>query len=165
MPSIRVKAGLIAAVVAIVGSAAGAAYTAAVEPDFRRITPDGVDWKPIAGEPGKLGMQQVVIYGDPSKPGLYIVRNKFPAGVMSTPHSHSDDRIGIVLRGTWWTGTGATMDRPHTVPVSIGGTMIHPKGELHYDGARDEEVIVQIVGYGPTVKTPAVPGSPDFAKE
>jgi len=163
VPSFRLKASLVAATFAVAAGAAGAAYTAA-GPEFHRITPDGVDWKLMAGEAGRVGMQQVVIYGDPTKPGLYIVRNKFPKGVMSTPHIHSDDRIGIVLQGTWWTGTGSTMDRPHTVPVSVGGTMLHPKGEVHYDGARDEDVIVQIVGFGPTVKTPAGPG-PDFAKE
>jgi hypothetical protein len=143
---------------------AGAALTAPA-PGFLRMTPEEANWNLMAGEAGRLGMQQAIIYGDPTKPGLYIVRNRFPAGVMSTPHAHSDDRIGIVLKGTWWTGTSATMDRPRTVPVRAGGTMIHPKGEMHYDGARDEEVIVQIVGFGPTVKTPAVAGSPDFAKE
>ena len=143
--------------------AAGAAYTATS--DFRRITPDGVQWVTMAGEAGRVGMQQAIIYGDPTKPGLYIVRNKFPPGVMSTPHAHSDDRIGIVLKGTWWTGTGPTMDVPHTVAVGTGGTMIHPKGEVHYDGARDEEVIVQIVGFGPTAKTPVTPGGPDFVKQ
>lgn len=141
-------------------AAAGMAYTAPADP--LRSAPDEARWVDL---PGGTGIQQAVIYGDPTREGLYVVRNRFPPGVMSTPHSHSDDRIGVVLKGTWWTGTGPTMDRPHTVPVRAGGTMLHPKGEVHYDGARDEEVIVQIVGFGPTRKTPAAPGAPDFAKE
>lgn len=148
---------------ALTVATAGAAYTATS--GFVRTTPDGVQWVTMAGEAGRVGMKQAVIYGDPTKPGLYIVRNKFPPGVMSTPHSHSDDRIGIVLKGTWWTGTDRAMDPAKTVPVAVGGTMIHPKGEVHYDGARDEEVIVQIVGFGPTVKTPVTPGGPDFVKD
>lgn len=159
------KRSLVAGAFALALGMAGAALSAPDARGFLRLGPDEVDWKPMAGESGRLGMQQVVIYGDPTKAGLYIVRNKFPARVMSTPHSHSDDRIGIVLKGTWWTGTGAVLDRPATVPVGVGGTMIHPKGEMHYDGARNEEVIVQIVGFGPTMKTPAVAGSSDFAKE
>lgn len=141
-------------------AAAGAALSA--DTGFSRSTPDEAKWTTL---PGGTGIQQAIVYGDPTKEGLYIVRNRFPPGVMSTPHAHSDDRIGVVLKGTWWTGVGPTMDRAHTIPVRVGGTMIHPKGEMHYDGARDEEVIVQIVGFGPTKKTPAVAGSPDFAKE
>lgn len=149
----------IAAAAFVIGIAAAGATSSA---DFLRSTPEEAKWVTL---PGGAGVQQAVVYGDPTKEGLYIVRNRFPPGVMSTPHFHSDDRIGIVLKGVWWTGVGGTMDRPHTVPVRAGGTMLHPKGELHYDGARDEEVIVQIVGFGPTKKTPAVAGSPDFAKE
>ena len=29
--------------------------------------------------------------------------------------------------------------------------MIHPIGEIHYDGARDEEVIVEIRGFVPSI--------------
>ena len=36
-----------------------------------------------------------------------------------------------------------------TVPVKTGGYMKHPKDGVHYDGAKDEEVIVQIIGMGP----------------
>ena len=40
-----------------------------------------------------------------------------------------------------------------TVPIRTGGFMLHPKGLHHYDGAKDEEVIVQIIGMGPVTTT------------
>ena len=43
--------------------------------------------------------------------------------------------------------------------------MIHPAGKVHYDGARDEETIVQMMGIGPTGKKTAIPGDPGFSKQ
>jgi hypothetical protein len=28
--------------------------------------------------------------------------------------------------------------------------MLHPAGEAHFDGAKDEEVVVQLIGVGPS---------------
>ena len=40
-------------------------------------------------------------------------------------------------------------------PIGTGGFMFHPAGLYHYDGAKGEETIVQIMGMGPvrTVQT------------
>jgi hypothetical protein len=161
------KAGVLAGCVFAV--AAGAATLALSETDARGFVrlsgPDEVKWEPYPGEPGKLGVKQAYLYGAPSKPGLYVIRLKFPPHVMSRPHSHPDDRIAVVLQGTWYTGFGSTFDPPSTKPVHVGGYMMHPKGEMHYDGAKDEEVILQMVGMGPSGKTPAHPDQPDFSKQ
>ena len=34
------------------------------------------------------GVETAVLYGDPSKPGLYVVRLKLPAGARVMPHIH-----------------------------------------------------------------------------
>ncbi len=70
---------------------------------FIRIQPEDIEWKDA---PGYNGVKMAVIAGDPSKPGVYVVRVKFPPGLMSRPHFHPDDRYAIVIKGTWWTGTG-----------------------------------------------------------
>jgi hypothetical protein len=46
-------------------------------------------------------------------------------------------------------------------PIKPGGFLVHPAFGHHYDGAKDEEVIVQILGEGPvsTVQIPQ-PGDP-----
>jgi quercetin dioxygenase-like cupin family protein len=119
---------------------------------FVRVNPENLTWTNVEGG---LGAQTAVLDGDPAKPGLYVIRMKFPPGVMSRPHTHSQDRLAVVLEGTWWTGTGPDFKPETTVPVKTGGFMKHPKGAVHYDGAKDEEVIVQITGMGP-VESPRI---------
>jgi len=93
------------------------------------------------------------VFGDSSQPGVYVVRNLFRAGRGSRPHFHDQDRYITVIKGTWWTGEGDVY-RPETmIPIKEGGFMFHPAGYHHYDGARDEDVIVQIMGIGPVRTT------------
>jgi quercetin dioxygenase-like cupin family protein len=123
------------------------AYGERDELGFVRVAPDEVQWKEL---PGYGGLQYAVIEGDPSKPGIYVVRVKFPPGLMTRPHYHPEDRHAIVIKGTWYTGTGDTFDPDSAVGLKPGTYMKHPAKALHFDGAKDEEVILQIIGYGPT---------------
>jgi gentisate 1,2-dioxygenase len=93
------------------------------------------------------------VVGDPEKPGLYVIRRRFKPGEMSRPHRHSTDRLVTVIKGTWWTGEGDVFAPATTIPIKPGGFMLHPAGFHHWDGAKDEEVIVQIIGMGPVVTT------------
>ena len=124
-----------------------AAYGERDDAGFVRITPDEVQWKDL---PGYGGLQYAVIEGDPSKEGIYVVRVKFPPGLMTRPHYHPEDRHAIVIKGTWYTGTGDSFDPATTVGLKPGTYMKHPAKGHHYDGAKDEEVILQIIGYGPS---------------
>lgn len=116
------------------------------EAGFIRIQPEEVKWVEV---PGGSGVKTATVYGDPSQPGVYVVRVWFPPGIMSRPHYHPDDRYAIVIKGTWWTGTGEAFDPKSTKPVKAGGFMKHPAKGVHYDGAKDEEVILQLIGHGP----------------
>jgi len=93
--------------------------------------------------------QQAILYGDPSKPGIYIVLTKWPPHQNSRPHSHPNDRYITVLKGTWWVNTGSNYDPDGMKPVPEGSYVVHYGGQMHYDGAKDEECILQIVGMGP----------------
>jgi quercetin dioxygenase-like cupin family protein len=119
---------------------------------FVRLTPEQVTWVDDK-DAGGLGVQRATIHGDPSKPGIYVIRIKFPPGVMSLPHFHKEDRHAVVLKGTWYTGTGDTFAPDKTVGLKPGSYMMHPAGEKHFDGAKDEEVILQLIGYGPSETT------------
>src|SRR5205809_7743033 len=99
--------------------------------------------------------EQAVLFGDPSKPGPYVVRLKWLPGNMSRPHFHPNDRFFVVLSGTWWMGTGEKFDPDSTVPVPAGSYVIHYAGKVHYDGAKDEEAVIQVWGMGPATSTPA----------
>jgi quercetin dioxygenase-like cupin family protein len=103
--------------------------------------------------PGIAGIQYMLVEGDLQKPGPYVVRVKFSPGTMSMPHFHQEDRLATVLKGTWYTGTGELFDPDNTVPLPPGSFMKHPAGQAHYDGAKDEEVILQLIGVGPSVTT------------
>jgi len=123
---------------------AGTISAAVDEDGFVRIMMDEI------GFDGSENVPQItLIYGDPEQEGFYLLRARFAPGVFSTPHYHSTDRHVTVIRGTWYTGTGDSFDREDTVPLSPGSYMMHPAGAMHYDGARDEEVIVEIKGIGP----------------
>ena len=44
-------------------------------------------------------------------------------------------------------------------PVTEGSYVVHYGGQIHYDGAKKEEVILQIVGMGPASSTAAAPAA------
>jgi quercetin dioxygenase-like cupin family protein len=126
---------------------------------FVRLTPEQAEWKDV---PNGHGVQTAVVSGDPGKAGLYIIRVKFPPGIMSAPHFHPEDRHAVVLKGTWYTGTDDSWDPDKTVALKAGAYMKHPAGAVHYDGAKSEEVIVQIAGYGPSGTTEIYSGEARF---
>ena len=101
------------------------------------------------------GSSQAVLAGDPSKPGLYVVLTKWAPHSMSRPHQHPNDRFITVISGTWWLGWGPKYDPDSTFPVKAGSFVTHYGGQIHYDGAKDEEALLQIVGMGPAQSTSA----------
>jgi hypothetical protein len=84
--------------------------------DFK--TPSDIKWVRNAAGTN----ESAVLFGDPSKPGPYVVRIKWLPGNMSRPHFHPNDRFFVVLSGTWWMGTGEKFDPDTTVPVPAGST-------------------------------------------
>jgi quercetin dioxygenase-like cupin family protein len=121
------------------------AFTTAAEDSFVTIFPDDIVWPEAAEGRGII----TVLAGDPSKEGFYLLRAKFPPGAMSPPHTHSTARHVTVISGNWYTGTGPEFNKETMVPLGPGSYMMHPAGAAHYDGAKDEEVIVEIKGIGP----------------
>ena len=93
--------------------------------------------------------EQAVLFGDPAKPGPYVARIKWLPGNMSRPHAHSTDRFFVVISGTWWVGSGTKFDPASTTPVRPGSYVIHYANKPHYDGAKDEEAVIQVWGTGP----------------
>lgn len=102
-----------------------------------------------------IGADTVVLHGDPAKPGLYIMLVKWPAHHMSHPHWHPHDRFITVLSGTWWVGTGTKFDPNSTVAMPAGSFVTHFGKQVHYDGAKDVDTVLEIVGQGPATATPA----------
>lgn len=113
------------------------------------IPPKDIPWK----DNGKQGT--AILAGDPEKPGLYVELTKWHAGNMSRPHYHQNDRYIYVISGTWWVGTGTKYDPNSTVPMPPGSFVTHYGKGIHYDGAKDGDCVIEIVGMGPATSTPA----------
>ncbi len=84
------------------------ATSAACAADLNRAalvykSPDQLKWRDPTGA---AGINQAVLVGDPEKPGLYVVMNRFKPGNFSRPHFHPNDRFITVTKGTWWVATG-----------------------------------------------------------
>ena len=112
--------------------------------------PKDIQWKS-----GGTGAQNITLFGDPTKPGLYGVLTKWPPHTMSHPHFHPNDRYIYVISGTWWVGWGPKYDPDSTYPMPTGSYVHHIAKQIHYDGAKDEECVIYIVGMGPATSTPA----------
>src|ERR1700709_1859160 len=140
---------------ALVLAAAGCATTVGtgkIDPaSVTFIEPADMKWVPNAAGTADTA----ILYGDPAKPGLYVVRYRWKAGNMSRPHFHPNDRLIVVLSGTWWVGTGEVFDPDSTAPMRAGTYVTHFGKQIHYDGAKGEEAIIEVHGMGPATSTPA----------
>jgi hypothetical protein len=119
--------------------------------------PGQINWGPVTPN----GNQQAVLFGDPTKPGLCGVMTKWLAGNhFSRPHFHPNDRFITVLSGTWWVGSGPDFDPNTSVPIPAGSFVTHFGKQVHWDGAKDTDAVLLIVGEGPATTTPFVPATP-----
>jgi quercetin dioxygenase-like cupin family protein len=114
----------------------------------------------IAKNPDELtpkeGSTNIVLMGDPSKPGLYVVENHFLPGRGSRPHFHDQDRLVTVIKGTWYVSLGPesdVYDPSKMIAMKPGSFVFHPAFGHHYDMAKEEEAVVRIVGMGPVKST------------
>jgi quercetin dioxygenase-like cupin family protein len=98
--------------------------------------------------------QTVVIYGDPTKPGLFVTRIRFSPGWKDPPHWHPDpERTVVVLSGTFYVGPGEKWDESKLKAYPAGTFYSEPRKAPHFTGAKDGEVIIQLTGIGPSGKT------------
>jgi quercetin dioxygenase-like cupin family protein len=100
------------------------------------------------------------LYGHPSQPGLYVLQIVWEPGQGSRPHVHNEARLINVLEGTWYVETGEaarTYNPDETTPVTAGTFIYEPANGIHYDMAKDERVVVQIMGIGPVGTSSELP--------
>jgi hypothetical protein len=155
-------AGIVGA--ALRGSAKPASPAAAADPAALpalppELNPAALTYKTAAQIPWKEapngGSATFTAYGDPSKPGLYVEFMKWHPHSGSRPHFHPNDRIIYVISGTWYVNTGPTYDPDHMVPMPAGTVVYHYGKGIHYDGAKEGECVLEIVGEGPANTTNA----------
>ena len=78
---------LIACLLALLAGSTAAQNASLIDPAIASfIEPKDIKWVPNAAGT----VESAVLHGDPAKPGLYVVRNKWKAGNMSRPHFSSE---------------------------------------------------------------------------
>ena len=146
----RLSGFAIAACVLTAASVAVAADNYSV-PDPSHIVftaPKDVKWKMGTGS------DQAVIFGDPGKPGIYGVLVRWHPNSFSHPHFHSTDRYAYVISGTWWVSSSDTYDLSKTYPMPAGSVVTDLANTVHFDGAKDGDALLELVGMGPVTTTP-----------
>jgi len=122
---------------------------------FVIVTPEA-----LAAARSSGGGRTHYLYGHPSQPGLYVLQIVWEPGQGSRPHVHNEARLINVLEGTWYVETGEaarTYNPEETTPVTAGTFIYEPANGIHYDMAKDERVVVQIMGIGPVGTSSELP--------
>ena len=122
------------------------AQGSALEP--ARLAPEELRW---ALTP--TGSQRANMVGDDRKAGMYVYRARFPANWRNQPHFHPDDRIATVISGTLYVGFGERFDESRMKALPAGSVWTEPAKQAHFVWAKDGEVVIQIVGNGPSGTT------------
>jgi quercetin dioxygenase-like cupin family protein len=127
----------------------------------QQLKPDAHGFLIATQDEIKALARSVTVVGDPSKPGIYVQRITWAPNTGSRPHYHNEARYITVIKGTWYVATGPSADKYNPdamTPVKAGTFIYEPANGHHYDMAKDEEVIVEILGMGPVTTTSLEPG-------
>jgi hypothetical protein len=107
---------------------------------------DELEWLEDTANPGNW---YAVLSGDPTEPSPYVLLNKVMANHFTQPHIHPRAREVYVVQGTWWVGTGTDLNPDKSVAKPEGSRVENRANEVHWDGAKDEDVLLLVGGEGP----------------
>jgi mannose-6-phosphate isomerase-like protein (cupin superfamily) len=135
-------------------TAIAVAFTVVTQVNAQEV-PSGVvmfNFADAKWEKTPAGGEVAKIYGDQSKPGPYsfLTKPRPVLGPPSQPHTHPDTRTYTVISGTWYVGFGNKFDESKLIALKQGSFYTEPAGVAHYVVIKDEGVIVQISGTGPS---------------
>ncbi|MBI3156520.1 MAG: cupin domain-containing protein [Burkholderiales bacterium] len=114
----------------------------------RTLTPGDLQWKPSTRV---KGLEQADLIGSSTQSGPYVQRVRFPANFVNPPHSHPEERTYTIISGTWYVGWGTKLDESKLVALPPGSFYTEPANVPHFVLSKDEPVVVQISGTGPTL--------------
>ena len=111
------------------------------------VDPAATAWAagPASLPPGAKG---ALLYGDPAKAGLFVLRLWFPKGYKIPPHSHPRPEIVTVISGSGKIGFGRVADEAAAHGLTAGSFLQMNPGTAHYVSV-DEDTVVQLSTMGP----------------
>ena len=138
------KPSLLSALVLILSTPAA---IAAAEPPHFITTAREVKW--AAGPPSlPPGAKAAILYGDPAKEGMFVMRLKLPPKYRIPPHTHPRPEIVTVISGVFNIGMDSSGERRRARALSAGSFFAFAPGMTHYASV-DRETIVQLSSTGP----------------
>lgn len=94
------------------------------------------------------GAKLAVLYGDPGKPGPYVLRLAAPANYRIPPHWHTQTENLTIVSGALYLGMGDRLVAKEAQALKAGGYHYLPAKQHHYAFTRGATVI-QVSGEGP----------------
>ncbi len=136
----------------VLSSGVALAQTTAAPAGPTIVTMNDIKWTPGTGM--MKGVDVAVLYGDPTKPGPYIMRLKIPANTNLPAHYHGDTENVTVISGALYVGIGDKADAASMKELAPGEFVSVP-AKLHHYAMTKTETVIQIDGNGPASMTPA----------
>ena len=118
-----------------------------------RLAPTDIEFPAVSGaQAGTSGnpMQVKVLSGDPRKAGLYTMIVKAGPNITIKPHAHPDNRVAIVVEGTFHFAYGDQFDEGKLKALPAGSFYTEPPNANHFAMTKDDGVTLYITGTGPT---------------
>lgn len=81
--------------------------------------------------------------------GAQVILVRLDSGARVPPHTHPSAHLTTVLSGTFYLGSGTRFDASNMMALTPGTAIIIPADAPHYVWAKDGQVIVEQVGFGP----------------
>ncbi len=120
----------------------------------KRLVPKEIEALPSAsagaGTSGLPAVTTRVLFGDPTRAGLYTIELRVAPNTVIQAHTHRDTRTAVVVGGLWYFGYGAVNEPSLVKALPPGAFYTEPAGESHFARTGPEGATVSITGYGPT---------------
>jgi quercetin dioxygenase-like cupin family protein len=133
-----VKSAMIFAITALTSSTLA-------QDSMKILKPEQIVWK---DHPVFAGIQSAVLFGDPTRPEMYVIRSKLPPNYATPAHTHPNTEVLTVLSGSLGVGMGEKNEKRGEM-LKAGSIWVHAAKPAHYIWTGNEETIVQRQGVGP----------------
>ena len=133
-------------VLAVATLALGLSPALAQQSHHTMVNANEVQWK--EAPPVLPGAQMSLLYGDPAKEGVFVMRLKFPANYKVPPHTHPVDEVVTVISGEFRIGMGKEFNEAQMKPYTAGGLIAMPPNMEHFVATK-QETVIQISTKGP----------------